>query len=71
MAKPTKHGIGSTGRPWACDLWPGITTGFDARCTCTWAPLAGVYQVKVRDGLCLTHGGALEAAMIRAARPAT
>jgi hypothetical protein len=27
-------------------LWPGITEGFDARCTCTWAMLGGVYQVK-------------------------
>ena len=47
------------------DLWPGITTGFDARCTCTWAPMGGVYQVKVRDALCLTHGGPLAGALTR------
>lgn len=51
------------------DLWPGITWGFDARCTtCTWAMLNGVYQVKVREALCPNHGGPLEAALARGAR---
>jgi hypothetical protein len=38
-------------------MWPGITTGHDARCRCTWAYLGAVYQVKVRDALCVTHSG--------------
>lgn len=35
--------------------WPGITTGNDARCWCTWAPMAGVMQVKHLHAGCPTH----------------
>lgn len=52
----------------ACDMWPGITAGLDSRCTCTRAPLNGVYQVKVRDTGCLNHGGPLDAVLVRMAR---
>ena len=33
--------------------WPGITTGHDARCSCTWASYGGVYQVKYLDASCV------------------
>jgi hypothetical protein len=36
-------------------LWPGITTGHDARCSCTWARWHGTYQVKFRDAMCVNH----------------
>lgn len=52
----------------ACDMWPGITAGMDSRCTCTRAPLNGVYQVKVRDTGCVNHGGPLGACLVRMAR---
>lgn len=65
--KSTKAGIGSAQRPAACDLWPGITQGMDARCSCTLAPMGGVYQVKVRNALCLNHGGPLEGVLARMA----
>lgn len=76
MARPSKYapkgtpaGIGYGQRPSACDLWPGITSGWDARCTsCCWAELDGVYQVKVRDAACVNHGGPLASALLRAAR---
>jgi hypothetical protein len=48
--------------------WPGITAGLDARCSCTWAPYNGVYQVKIRDRGCLTHGGPLAACLARMER---
>jgi hypothetical protein len=35
--------------------WPGIRTGWDARCSCTWAQRGGVYQVKYRDAMCVNH----------------
>lgn len=38
-------------------LWPGITWGHDARCSCTWAYRDGVAQVKVRSGACTVHIG--------------
>ncbi len=66
--KPSREGIGQQLRHAAVDLWPGITSGFDARCSCSWAPLNGVYQVKARNVMCVTHGGSLEVAMARAAR---
>jgi hypothetical protein len=50
------------------DLWPGICRGFDARCSCTWALMAGVYQVKLRDVLCVNHGGPLAGVLARMAR---
>ena len=50
------------------DMWPGITAGMDSRCTCTRAPLNGVYQVKVRDMMCANHGGPLGACLARMAR---
>jgi len=50
---PQKSTAGYHGNP----LWPGITWGFTARCSCTWAPRAGEYQVKVRDRACSVHGG--------------
>jgi hypothetical protein len=34
-------------------LWPGITTGNDARCSCTWAPRGGVMQIKVANSSCI------------------
>lgn len=49
-------------------MWPGITEGMDSRCSCTRAPLNGVYQVKVRDALCVNHGGPLELCLARMAR---
>lgn len=67
-ARPAPKGVGYEGRPRACDLWPGITAGMDARCSCTLAPLGGVYQVKVRDAACVNHGGPLASALARAAR---
>jgi hypothetical protein len=36
-------------------IWPGITTGLNASCSCTWATFDGQYQVKFRDALCITH----------------
>jgi hypothetical protein len=37
-------------------MWPGITEGiWDARCSCTRAPLSGVYQVKRLNGACPVH----------------
>lgn len=59
---------GGTNRAAACDLWPGITAGMDARCSCTLAPMGGVYQVKVRNALCLNHGGPLASVLARMAR---
>jgi len=56
---------GGMNRAAACDLWPGITAGMDARCSCTLAPMGGVYQVKVRNALCLNHGGPLEVVLAR------
>jgi hypothetical protein len=51
MAKGS-HGIGPRqGMP----PWPGITTGHDARCDCTWAPRDGVYQVKYQSAGCVVH----------------
>jgi hypothetical protein len=35
--------------------WPGISTGWDARCSCTWVMRDGVYQVKFRDAMCVNH----------------
>jgi len=66
--KPQKAGVGYAGRPAACDLWPGITAGLDARCSCTWAPSSGVYQVKVRNTSCVNHGGPLDSVLARMAR---
>jgi hypothetical protein len=36
-------------------LWPGITWGRDARCSCSWTVRYGVMQVKVRSGACTVH----------------
>ena len=36
-------------------MWPGITAGRDARCSCTWALYRGTWQVKVLDAMCLNH----------------
>lgn len=47
---------GNDDRVGQADMWPGITSGLDARCSCTRAPLNGVYQVKLRDIRCLVHG---------------
>lgn len=52
----------------AGSLWPGITAGHDARCTCTWAPMGGFYEVKVRDTGCRNHGGPLDVVLARMAR---
>ena len=41
----------------ALRIWPGITAGHDARCSCTRAPKDGVMQVKFRNSMCLLHGG--------------
>lgn len=70
MPRPSQASPKGVGSLSACgDLWPGITTGFDARCWgCTWAPLDGVYQVKVRCYDCPNHGGSLASALARAAR---
>ena len=38
-------------------LWPGITWGRDARCSCSWAWRGGVMEVKVRSAACLVHDG--------------
>ncbi len=65
---PQREGIGFGKRDQGADLLPGITSGFDARCSCTWAPMASVYQVKARDVNCVNHGGSLESALARAAR---
>lgn len=46
-------------------MWPGITAGFDARCQCTWAAKEGIYQVKIRNVCCATHGGPLSACLAR------
>jgi hypothetical protein len=56
-SKPTATTPGYRG----IGIWPGITSGFNANCTCTWATHAGQYQVKYKDALCITHprtGGA-------------
>lgn len=50
------------------DLWPGITRGHDARCSCSWAPGGRGYEVKARDRSCLNHGGPLDAVLSRMAR---
>ena len=56
----------------AAAMWPGITQGLDSRCSCTRALMAGVYQVKVRDYLCVNLGGRLASALAGMARwPAT
>jgi len=36
-------------------LWPGITTGDNAMCSCSWSYLGGVRQVKMRNGSCIVH----------------
>jgi hypothetical protein len=36
-------------------MWPGITWGNDARCSCSWAFRGGVMQVKARSGACVVH----------------
>jgi hypothetical protein len=66
--KAQNQGPGYGKRPDACDMWPGITAGHDSRCSCSWAPMAGRYQVKVRDSSCLNHGGELGAVLARMAR---
>jgi hypothetical protein len=48
-------GIPATVRYGTENMWPGIFTGFNALCTCTWAPYQGKYQVKRRDGACLVR----------------
>jgi hypothetical protein len=48
-------GGASTIRYDASPFWPGIYTGFDARCSCTRAWKDGEYQVKVRDAMCANH----------------
>lgn len=70
MPRPSQSAPRGVGSLSACgDLWPGITWGFDARCTtCTWAWMNGVYQVKVREFLCVNHGGPLAVALARGAR---
>jgi hypothetical protein len=35
--------------------WPGIYTGFDARCQCTRTYLHGRYQVKYLNRICPNH----------------
>lgn len=37
-------------------IWPGITTGFNARCQCTWAAHGGTYQVKYANAMCAVTG---------------
>lgn len=70
--KSAKDGIGAGARAGACDLWPGITQGLDSRCSCTRAFMGAVYQVKVRNAMCLNHGGTLAGVLARMARwPAT
>ena len=36
----------------ALRIWPGITAGWNARCSCCWAPHDGTYQVKYADPAC-------------------
>lgn len=67
-AKANRDGPGFGKRAIAVDLWPGITQLLDARCSCTRAPMGGVYQVKVRDASCVNHGGSLESVLSRMAR---
>ncbi len=46
-------------KPWVPPpIWPGITYGFDARCTCTWAMSRSIYQVKIADKACIVPGHA-------------
>ena len=52
----------------AAAMWPGITQGLDSRCSCTRAFMGAVYQVKVRDAMCLNHGGPLAGVLARMAR---
>lgn len=59
---------GWEGRAIAGDMWPGITAAMDVWCSCTRAPLNGVYQVKVRDVMCRNHGGPLASVLARMAR---
>jgi hypothetical protein len=61
-------GAGLEARSYAGDLWPGITAGMDARCSCTLAFMAGVYQVKVRNASCINHGGPLAVVLQRMER---
>jgi hypothetical protein len=69
LATRRARGEGGAGdRSRMCDLWPGICRGFDARCSCTWALMAGVYQVKLRDAMCVNHGGPLAGVLVRMAR---
>lgn len=37
-------------------IWPGITAGHDARCSCTWAMRAGRYEIKFLHALCEVPG---------------
>lgn len=39
-------------------IWPGITTGYNALCLCTWAMFQGVYQVKYASAMCAVAGHA-------------
>jgi hypothetical protein len=36
-------------------LWPGVTWGNDARCSCSWAFRDGMMQVKARSEACSVH----------------
>lgn len=54
------------------ELWPGITYGFDSRCSgCCWAQHRGQYQVKVRNQACEVHGGDLQSCQRRGAATIT
>lgn len=44
-------------------MWPGIYTGHNALCSCTWArkTAEAMPEVKVRHAACIIHGGASRA----------
>lgn len=56
---PAAGGPPQAARHQAPPLWPGITTGCNALCSCTWAMRNGTYQVKVTNAMCtvLDHRG--------------
>jgi hypothetical protein len=56
-ARNGQHIDQATRKPYTSNpAWPGISTGHNAFCLCTWAMKDGLYQVKNRNLACPLKG---------------